>query len=124
MTRREHGALVASVLVVLGLLLPLTVLVRDKWPPLQDLDRHIATALALRDGPARDVAFVLTQLGAPLLLELAVLVLALLVRRKLAAYALVTVLGAEALSWLLKDVISRVRPCVDLASCPPTSSYP
>jgi undecaprenyl-diphosphatase len=36
----------------------------------------------------------------------------------------VTVLGAELLSSLLKDAVSRVRPCVDAASCPATSSYP
>jgi undecaprenyl-diphosphatase len=124
MTRREHGVLVASGLVVLGLLLPLTVLVRDSWPPLKDLDNDSSAALTLRHGPVRDVVLALTQLGAPLVLEISVVVIAFLVRRRLAVYALVTVLGAELLSSLLKDAVSRVRPCVDAASCPGTSSYP
>ena len=124
MTRREHGVLVASALVVIGLLLPLTVLVRDAWPPLKDLDNDSSAALTLRHGAGRDVALVLTQLGAPLVVEVAVVVIAFLVRRRLAGYALVTVLGAELISSLLKDAVSRVRPCVDAASCPGTSSYP
>lgn len=124
MTRREHGVLVASGLVVLGLLLPLTVLVRDSWPPLKDLDNDSSAALTLPHGPVRDVVLGLTQLGAPLVVEITVVVIAFLVRRRLAVYALVTVLGAELLSSLLKDAVSRVRPCVDAASCPGTSSYP
>ena len=124
MTRRERGALIASVLVVLGLLLPLTVLVRDSWQPLTDLDNDSSRDLTLSHGFARDVTAVLTHLGAPLLLEAAVLLIALRLRRKLAVYALVTVFGAELLSTLLKDAIDRLRPCVDVASCPATSSYP
>ena len=124
MTRRERGALIASVLVVLGLLLPLTVLVRDSWQPLTDLDSDSSRDLTLPHGLAREVATVVTQLGAPLLLEGVILVIALRLSRKLAVYALVTVFGAELLSTLLKDAIDRLRPCVDVASCPATSSYP
>jgi membrane-associated phospholipid phosphatase len=124
MTRREHGALIASLLVVIGLLLPLTVLVRDHWPPLKDLDDDTSVALTLPHGLARDVVLGVTQLGAPLVVEAAVVVIAFLVRRRLAVYALVTVFGAELLSALLKDAVRRVRPCVDLASCPATSSFP
>jgi hypothetical protein len=46
-TRRERGTLIASVLVVLGMVLPLTVLVRDHWPPLKDLDDDSSLALTL-----------------------------------------------------------------------------
>jgi undecaprenyl-diphosphatase len=123
-TRAERGVLLASVLVLLGLVLPLTVLVRDAWPPLKDLDNDTSSTLTLAHGPARDVALGLTQLGAPVLLEIAAVVIAFLVRRKLAGYVLVTVFGAELLSTLLKEAVSRVRPCVDVASCPGTSSYP
>jgi undecaprenyl-diphosphatase len=123
-SRAERGALLASVLVLLGLVLPLTVLVRDAWPPLKDLDDDTTAALTLPHGVGHDVALGLTQLGAPLLLEIAAVVIAFRVRRKLAAYVLVTVFGAELLSTLLKEAVSRVRPCVDAASCPGTSSYP
>jgi undecaprenyl-diphosphatase len=34
------------------------------------------------------------------------------------------VLGAELLSSLLKVAVDRVRPCLDLASCPASSSFP
>ncbi len=129
MTRLERAVLAASVLVTLSLVLPLTILVRDQWGPLRRLDQAGSDALRLHaDGPARDLALVVTQLGAPLLLELAAVVLAvLLVRRKrprLAAYALISVLGAELVSVALKTVVERLRPCVDLASCPGTTSYP
>ena len=124
MTPRERGTLIASVLVVLGMVLPLTVLVRDHWPPLKDLDDDSSLALTLPSGLARDVVLAVTQLGAPLLLEAAAVVIALLIRRKLAIYVLVTVFGAELLSALLKEAVSRVRPCVDAASCPATTSFP
>ena len=124
MSRAERGALLASVLVLVGLVLPLTVLVRDAWPPLKDLDDDTSSALTLPHGPGRDVALALTQLGAPVLLEIAAVVIAFVVRRKLAGYVLVTVFGAELLSTLLKEAVSRVRPCIDVASCPGTSSYP
>lgn len=127
MTRLERGLLLGSVLGVLALVLPLAVLVRDQWEPLRHWDREVLDALVLPAGAARDVVLGLTQLGAPLLLELVAVVLAaVLVRRsrRLAGYVLVTVLGAEAVSTLTKDVVQRVRPCVDAASCPATSSFP
>jgi len=122
--RAERGTLIASLLGVLALLLPLTVLVRDKWSPLKDLDDDTTAALTLSHGFWRGVVLVVTQVGAPLVLELAAVVIAWLVRGRRAVYVLVTVFGAELLSTLLKDLVSRVRPCVDLASCPATSSFP
>lgn len=124
MTRAERATLLASGLAVLALLLPLTVLVRDHWSPLRDLDDDTTAALALGSGPLRDLVLVLTQLGAPLLLELVAVVVAFLVRRRRALYVLVTVFGAELLSTSLKHLVDRVRPCTDLASCPGTSSFP
>lgn len=124
MTRSERATLIASVLGVLALLLPLTVLVRDKWSPLKDLDDDTTAALTLPHGFWHGVVLGVTQLGAPLVLELAAVVIALLVRGRRAVYVLVTVFGAELLSTLLKDLVSRVRPCVDLASCPATTSFP
>jgi undecaprenyl-diphosphatase len=123
-TRAERATLLASVLGVLALVLPLAVLVRDKWSPLKDLDDDTTAALTLPHGVGHGVALVVTQVGAPLVLEAAAVVIALLVRGRRAIYVLVTVFGAELLSTLLKDVVSRVRPCVDLASCPATSSFP
>ena len=124
MTRAERGTLAAALLAALGLLLPLTVLVRDAWSPLKDLDDDTTAALTLPHGVARGVVLAVTQLGAPLVLEVAAVVIAFLVRRRRAAYVLVTVFGAELASTLLKDAVRRVRPCVDLASCPATSSFP
>jgi undecaprenyl-diphosphatase len=120
--------LAATVLVLLGLVLPLTVLVRDKWSPLKDLDDDTTHSLTLAHGAARDVVVGLTQLGAPLVLELAAVAIAVrflvVGRRRLGSYVLVVVLGAELVSTLLKNAVSRVRPCVDAASCPATSSFP
>jgi undecaprenyl-diphosphatase len=125
-TRAQRGALTAALLVVLGLLLPLTILVRDHWAPLRDLDNETTRSLALRHGLGRDLVLGLTQLGAPLVLEVAAVVIAvaLRARRRLAGYVLVTVFGAELISSVLKSTIGRLRPCIDLASCPNTSSYP
>lgn len=126
-SRLQRGLLTGSALVVAALLLPLGVLVRDGWAPLRDADQRASDALTLSDGPGRDVALALTQLGAPLLVELATLAIAagLLLRRpRLAAYAVVTVLGGIVLCTGLKHLVDRVRPCDALSSCPPSSSFP
>lgn len=127
MSRLQRGLLTGAVLVLLAVVLPLGVLVRDSWEPLRHLDSVGEDALDLPAGPARDAVLVLTQLGAPLLLELAAVVLAVVLLRRshrLSLYVLVSVLGAELVSFLAKDVVDRVRPCVDAASCPGTSSFP
>ncbi len=63
-----------------------------------------------------------------LLLEAAALcfIVVLLVRgrRRLAGYVAVSVLGAQLVSISVKVIVERVRPCVDLASCPDTTSFP
>jgi undecaprenyl-diphosphatase len=126
--RLEHGLLVGAGLVTLALVVPLGVLVRDGWVPLRDADTRASDALSLPDGGAREAVIMLTQLGAPLLLEAAALLLAFfLVRRKrarLAAYVGLTVFGAQVLSFGTKLVVERVRPCDGLDSCPITTSFP
>ncbi|MCW2545044.1 MAG: putative phosphatase [Frankiales bacterium] len=129
MTRLERGVVTAAALATVALLLPLAVLVRDGWPPLRRWDDRGEDLLRLRShGVARDLALVVTQLGAPLLLELAALALVVLfVRRqrpRLAGYVAISVFGAEVVSALLKVVVARVRPCVDAASCPGSTSFP
>ncbi len=100
-----------------------------RWRPLQTADHDLVRAADLPHGWARDVVLVLTQLGAPLLLELATLVTAVVLlrrrRRREALYVAVAVFGAELLSTTLKQVVGRVRPCVDAAAgCPHTASFP
>ncbi|MCW2601728.1 MAG: hypothetical protein JWM02_3557 [Frankiales bacterium] len=108
---------------------PLAVLVRDGWVPLRTADRRVVRALDLPRGWARDLALALTQLGAPVVLEVATVALAVVLvrgqRRRLALYAIVSVFGAELLSTLSKHVVARVRPCVDAAfGCPHNASFP
>lgn len=128
MNRLQRGLLLGSVLGGLALVLPLAILVRDEWDPLRRTDNRIEDALDLPAGWARDLALGVTQLGAPLLLELAAVVLAVVLfrrgRKRLSGYVLLSVLGAELLSFSLKDVVARIRPCVDTASCPGTTSFP
>jgi undecaprenyl-diphosphatase len=127
--RLRRGLLLGATLIVASLVVPLTVLVRDKWEPLQRFDVSAEEALDLPPGPARDVALGLTQLGAPLLLEAVALVLVVLFlvrrRRRLAAYVAVTVFGASLLSTTVKHLVSRVRPCVEGGGlCPHSTSFP
>lgn len=129
MSRLQRGVLLASGLVTLALLLPLAVLVRDGWPPLREADKDISVALKLPVGGWRDLTLVITQLGAPLLLEAVTVLIAafFLVRRKrprLAGYVAISVFGAELVSVLMKSVVARVRPCADAVSCPHTTSFP
>ena len=126
--RLERGLLVGAGLVALAIVLPLGVLVRDGWAPLRNADARASAAGTLPDGLAREMVVAVTQLGAPLLLEvLALLLCLLLVRRKrarLAAYVGLTVFGAQALSFTTKLIVERVRPCEGLVSCPITTSFP
>ena len=107
------GGLAALVVLVI----PLGALVRDKWSPLISLDDRVERSVH-RDAVAHSVlpsvAKVLTQLGAPLLLEVvtAVLVVGLVVRRRRrsALYLAVCVAGAYALSTTGKVLVDRRRP--------------
>jgi len=126
--RLQRGLLEASALAVLALVVPLVVLVARHWDPLLRLDIRVHDALLVRPGAARDVVLALTQLGAPLLLELVTVVAAVVLlrrgRRRLGAYALTCVFGAELLSVLLKSLVGRQRPCLHGLGCPLTSSFP
>lgn len=127
MSRLQRGLLFGSFLAALALVLPLAVLVRDEWEPLRRLDIRVEKSLDRPPGLARDTVLAVTQLGAPLLLELAALLIALLLvrrRRRLTGYVLVSIFGAQLVSYAIKLVVERVRPCVDLASCPSTASFP
>lgn len=128
MNRLQRGLVQGSALVVLALVLPLVVLVARQWDPLVRLDVRVHDALLLGPGAARDVALGLTQLGAPLVLELVAVVAAVVLvragRRRLASYVLTSVLGAELLSAALKALVGRQRPCLREVGCPLTSSFP
>ena len=121
--------LAAAAAVTAFLVVPLGVLVRDGWEPLRTADVRVVRSLELRSGSARDGVLVLTQLGAPLLLELTAAGLAVFLlsrrRRRLGSYVLVNLLGAELLSTIAKQVVARVRPCVEAVSgCPRSTSFP
>jgi undecaprenyl-diphosphatase len=126
--RLQRGIALAALLIGAALVVPLAVLVRDGWDPLRRADNRVEDALDLPHGLGRDLVLGVTQLGAPLLLELAALVIAGLLlrrrRRRLAAYVLLSVLGAELLSTTSKHLVARVRPCDGLSGCPGTTSFP
>lgn len=118
----EHSglrpALLGSGLATLVLLvIPLGALVRGHWAPLAHLDTRVENTVhsdAVRDGWLGSLAKVLTQLGAPALVELvtAVLVVLFLVRgrRRLAGYLAACVAGAYVLSTAGKLLVDRARP--------------
>lgn len=127
MTRLQRGLALAAVLVGFAMVVPLAVLVRDSWSPLRRFDESGERALETGAGLWRDVVLGITQLGAPLVLEAAAVVIALLLftrRRRLSVYVLVSVLGAELLSTVTKGLVDRVRPCLHEISCPATTSFP
>jgi undecaprenyl-diphosphatase len=110
------GGLAALVVLVL----PLGALVRAKWSPLLRLDGRVERGAhddAVEHGVVRTTAKVLTQLGAPALLEVATVVLAVLLlvrgRRRLAGYLAACVAGAYALSTTGKLLVDRARPVFD-----------
>lgn len=101
-----------------GLLL---VLVRTHWPPLRQLDRTVADRLndlVADNGVVVNALTALTNLGGtPMLLWLLTVGTAwLLIRRQplLAAYVVVTALGAFVLNAVVKELVDRLRPAVDV----------
>jgi membrane-associated phospholipid phosphatase len=117
--RRAGARLLLSVgglLLAGAVVLPLALLVRDRWDPLAQLDSRTEDAAhraVLAHRLLLDAARVLTQLGAPLLLWAAALVLAALLARRsrrLAAYVLVSRVVAQLLSSGLKLLVDRARP--------------
>lgn len=118
--------LVSAGVVLAVVIVPLAFLVREDWLPLRRTDAAWVRALRVPEGTGRDLLLVLTQLGAPLLLELIAVVLAVVLirRRRRALYVLMTVFGAQLLSLAAKHTVARVRPCEALAGCPLSPSFP
>jgi undecaprenyl-diphosphatase len=112
--------LAAGLFVLVVCVVPIGALVRGNWGPLIRLDDRVERSVhedAIEHGFVRDAAKVLTQLGAPLLVQIAsaLIVLWLLWRthRRLALYLATCVTGAYALSSTGKVVVDRARPVFD-----------
>ena len=106
--------------VLVVVVVPLGALVRGSWGPLIRLDDRVEHGVhedAIEHGAVRVIAKVLTQLGAPVLVQIAsaVLVLWLLWRghRRLAGYLASCVAGAYLLSTTGKLLVDRARPVFD-----------
>jgi undecaprenyl-diphosphatase len=109
--------LAAGFAALVVVVLPLGALVRAKWSPLIRLDNSVERSLhgdAVEHGWIGTTAKVLTQLGAPLLLELVSVVLVVLLvvrrRRRSGLYLAACVAGAYLLSTTGKVVVNRARP--------------
>jgi undecaprenyl-diphosphatase len=109
--------LAAGLAALVVVVLPLGALVRAKWSPLIRLDNSVERSLhgdAVEHGWIGTTAKVLTQLGAPLLLELVSVVLVVLLvvrrRRRSGLYLAACVAGAYLLSTTGKVVVDRARP--------------
>jgi membrane-associated phospholipid phosphatase len=119
---RERAGL-RLVLLSLGLglvavvVLPLGVLVRDRWSPLARLDTTVegrTHSAVVAHRLLRAVAEAATWVGAPLVVEVATVVACVLLlrrgRRRTAGYLASCVAGAYALSTIGKLAVSRARP--------------
>jgi undecaprenyl-diphosphatase len=112
-----------------GLLL---VLVRTHWPPLRQLDGTVADRLNDLVADNEVVVNALTAMtnlgGTPMLLWLLTVGTAwLLIRRQplLAAYVVVTALGAFVLNAVVKELVDRLRPAVNVpVAAAPGLSFP
>lgn len=109
--------LAAGLAALVVVVLPLGALVRAKWSPLIRLDNAVERSLhrdAVEHGWIGTTAKVLTQLGAPVLLEFATVVLVVLLvvrrRRRSALYLAACVAGAYLLSTSGKLIVDRARP--------------
>lgn len=130
-TERSVLGLLAVIAVGLGFGL-LLLLVRLRWGPLQGLDRGVADGLNGLVAPHPPVVTVLEALtdlgGRPVMMWLvSVAVVLLLIRRRtrLAVYLVVTGVGALLLDPSLKTLVGRLRPVVDLpVSAAPGNSFP
>jgi undecaprenyl-diphosphatase len=119
--RGLRPALLAAGLFVLVVgVVPLGALVRGNWGPLIRLDDRVERSVhndAIEHGIVRGLAKVLTQLGAPVLVQLATALLVgwLLWRthRRLAGYLASCVAGAYVISSTGKLLVDRARPVFD-----------
>ncbi len=109
--------LAVGALVLVAAVLPLAALVRDGWAPLNDLDQQTDAALhrtVLAHRWLLEAARALTWLGAPLLVDVATVVVGVLLvtvgRRRSALFLLTCTAGAYLLSTTGKLAVGRVRP--------------
>lgn len=112
--------LALGLVLVTVIVLPLGVLVREKWAPLNRLDTWLegrAYDATAASGLLEGATKLLTHLGAPLLLQVVAALFAVwLIRhghRRSAGYLATCVLGAYALSTLGKITVDRARPVFD-----------
>ncbi|MFI7547625.1 phosphatase PAP2 family protein [Actinoplanes sp. NPDC049599] len=130
-TERSVLGLLAVIAVGLGFGL-LLLLVRLHWGPLQSLDRGVADGLNDLVAPRKPVVTVLqavTDLGGrPVLMWLVSVAVALLLirrRTRLAVYVIVTGVGALLLDPSLKTLVGRLRPVVEVqVAGAPGNSFP
>jgi undecaprenyl-diphosphatase len=130
-TERSILGLLIVVAVGLGFGL-LLLLVRVHWTPLQRLDRGVADGLNGLVAPHPPVVTVLQAIadfgGRPFMLWLVTIaVVLLLIRRRtrLAVYLVVTGVGALLLDPSLKTLVGRLRPVVDVqVATAPGNSFP
>ena len=100
-----------------AVVLPLAVLVRDRWSPLAQLDSSVeagAHRAVVAHEWLRVLALVVTWAGAPVVIEVATALLCLellqRLRRRTAGYLACCVVGAYALSTTGKLAVGRARP--------------
>ncbi|AGZ44789.1 phosphatase PAP2 family protein [Actinoplanes friuliensis] len=130
-TERSLLGLLVVVAVGLGFGL-LLLLVRFRWSPLQGLDRSVADGLNGLVAPHEPLVKVLESIsqlgGRPVMIWLvAVAVVLLLIRRRtrLAVYLVITGVGALLLDPSLKTLVGRLRPVVDVpVATAPGNSFP
>jgi len=130
-TERSGLGLLAVIAVGLGFGL-LLLLVRLRWAPLQSMDRGVADRLNGLVAPHKSMVTVLQALtdlgGRPVLIWLVSIAVALLLirrRTRLAVYVIVTGLGALLLDPSLKTLVGRLRPVVEVqVAGAPGNSFP
>jgi len=113
----RQALLAGGLVVLIAVLLPLGALVRTRWGPLVRLDNRVEAGVhrsAVSDTVLRLAARSLTQLGAPVVIDIATVLLVVLLvrrnRRRSALYLGVCVAGAYLLSTAGKLVVGRSRP--------------
>jgi undecaprenyl-diphosphatase len=114
---RRPALLAAGLAALVVLVIPLGALVRGRWGPLIHLDDRVERSVhrdAVAHGFVRVAAKVLTQLGAPVLVELVTVILVVLLvvrgRRRSGLYLAACVAGAYVLSTAGKLLVHRARP--------------
>jgi undecaprenyl-diphosphatase len=133
--RHFAGRSALGLVVVLGVGLGfglLLLLVRANWSPLASLDRTVAQSLNDAVAPRPVVVDVLTVVsrlgGRPVMMWLVAVAVALLVirrRTRLAVYLVVTGVGALLLDPAMKALVGRLRPVVDApVATAPGNSFP